>query len=622
MTLFSGEVYERFFEVGLGLICIADTEGYFRKVNLSFSKVLGFSEEELLTKPIAEFLHPEDIAITDITIATLAKGVVIESFVNRFMCKSGGYRWLRWSVVPETDTGLLYCMAIDVTKEKEYELELASKEKELSLIFNNVPLRIWYKDDKNNIIRLNEMAARSMNMTVEEAEGKNTKDLFPEIAEAYHKDDLQVIRSGKPKLGYIEAYKPVDAEPGWVRTDKMPYRANGKNFVFVVSQDVTEQVNADIMLRENEERLRSVFDHTFDYINLMDASGTILDMNRAAEGFSKEQVIGLNLISFFPEQEQKKLIKQKLEKAVSTGEAQMYESYLNVDGKIQYYSTILSPIHNADGSVETLSSISRDITEQKENEGRLKQLNDDLELKIRERTVDLEEKNLELERANSYLDEFVYTAAHDLRSPIIAISSLYKIYNNTTNAERKEGAMQRIGTSIQQLQDTLDGLIHIIDLKGDESTEIELVDVQKMIDDVVQIYAEKVNATGAEVRTNLAVGELRFVKVYLLSVLQNLISNAIKYRDRSRTLEIDISTKIEDGRIVFRVSDNGMGIDLDRFREKMFQPFQRLTDVAEGKGIGLNLVKRIVEKNEGIIEVESELGKGTTFVISFKKDAL
>lgn len=134
---------------------------------------------------------------------------------------------------------------------------VAQKERELDLVFNTVPVRIWYKDDKNRILRLNADAADSMGMAVADAEGADTYELFPSMAAKYHKDDLEVINSGKPLLNIIEEYTPRDGEVGWVRTDKVPYidPSNGARHIVVVSQDITEQMQAQQDLRRTNQDL-------------------------------------------------------------------------------------------------------------------------------------------------------------------------------------------------------------------------------------------------------------------------------------------------------------------------------------------------------------------------------
>ena len=145
----------------------------------------------------------------------------------------------------------------DVTAERAHAEKARRREKELELIFDNVPVRMWLKDDKNNIVRLNEPAARSMGVSVAEAEGASTYDLFPEHAKKYHDDDLEVINSGKRKLGIIEEYAPAAGERGWVSTDKVPYidAETGERLVFVASNDITKLVEAREELRRSNVEL-------------------------------------------------------------------------------------------------------------------------------------------------------------------------------------------------------------------------------------------------------------------------------------------------------------------------------------------------------------------------------
>ncbi len=138
--------------------------------------------------------------------------------------------------------------------------ELQSSRDELQFIFDNVPARIWYKDDQNRILRLNKLAANSMNMTVESATGADTYELFPEMAHKYHMDDLQVIRSGAPLMGIIEEYTPLEGKRGWSLTDKVPLLdpLSKNNRLLVVAQDFTPLKDAQQELAiKNTELERS-----------------------------------------------------------------------------------------------------------------------------------------------------------------------------------------------------------------------------------------------------------------------------------------------------------------------------------------------------------------------------
>ncbi|MEM6537283.1 MAG: chemotaxis protein CheB, partial [Pseudomonadota bacterium] len=136
--------------------------------------------------------------------------------------------------------------------------EITASQRELRFIFDNVPVRIWYKDDQNNILRLNNAAAKSMGASVEEIEGTNTAAFFPEMAAKYGSDDEKVITSQQPLLGIVERFTPTASEHGWVRTDKIPVLegpGKGKSLL-VVATDVTREKLAEEALRNSEDRFK------------------------------------------------------------------------------------------------------------------------------------------------------------------------------------------------------------------------------------------------------------------------------------------------------------------------------------------------------------------------------
>ena len=137
--------------------------------------------------------------------------------------------------------------------------KLSKRENELGMIFNNVPASIWYKDSENKILRLNATAAKAMGGKVEDFEGQNTYDLFPDIAKQYHDDDLEVINSNSPKFGIIEEFKPIGAAHRWIRTDKVPYTDPTTNakMILVVSQDITDIMKAEVERERLIEQLAS-----------------------------------------------------------------------------------------------------------------------------------------------------------------------------------------------------------------------------------------------------------------------------------------------------------------------------------------------------------------------------
>jgi PAS domain S-box-containing protein len=111
--------FQRYFDVSLDMLCIAGTDGFFKRVNPAFQRILGWSEKELLSRSFLEFTHPDDVASTQHEIDKLAQGIPTISFENRYQCKDGSYRHLLWNSYPEPESGLLYAIARDMTDLKE-----------------------------------------------------------------------------------------------------------------------------------------------------------------------------------------------------------------------------------------------------------------------------------------------------------------------------------------------------------------------------------------------------------------------------------------------------------------------------------------------------------------------
>jgi PAS domain S-box-containing protein len=168
---------------------------------------------------------------------------------------------------------------------------------EQQVLLDLIPAMVWYKDSHNRILRANRRAADSIKKTVTEIEGRLTDEFYPEEAERYHQDDLEVIVSGRPKLGIIEPYQTGDGEKRWVQTDKVPYLdPQGKVLgVLVFAQDITDRKQTEEALRESADCLRVVMESASNGIIIADAGGKILSANTQVEaqfGYERGELLG------------------------------------------------------------------------------------------------------------------------------------------------------------------------------------------------------------------------------------------------------------------------------------------------------------------------------------------
>lgn len=238
------------------------------------------------------------------------------------------------------------------------------------------------------------------------------------------------------------------------------------------------------------------------------------------------------------------------------------------------------------------------------------------ELRLHELELNKDNKSLLAEKetltnTNETLDTFVHAASHDLKSPVQNMKALHQLMHVEEDENMKQKYLEALESSTHRLDNTINGLMGIVALQSNQQANIDTINFQQLLD---IILADCVLEEGDEVVADFTeVPEIVYVKPYLQSILRNLVTNAIKYRDRRRSLRLEISTKRVNTRVMLTVKDNGIGIDLEKHGSQLFQPFKRFSEQAAGSGIGLHLIKGMIEKNGGNIRVESHPGRGTTF---------
>jgi len=237
--------------------------------------------------------------------------------------------------------------------------------------------------------------------------------------------------------------------------------------------------------------------------------------------------------------------------------------------------------------------------------------------------IELNHKNRILTKVNNDLDAFVYTASHDLRSPISNIEGLLEVLSNTVVEENlnREEINQIIGlmkSSLKSFTVTIKDLTTFVEADNDSNAErSEEINIFEVVANVKQDLNNLIATSHAKIEVicenNLS---LNFSKKNLKSILYNLLSNAIKYRSPERTPEVFVKLDKFDGKTHLSVRDNGLGIPLDK-QDKVFTIFKRFHSHVEGSGLGLYIVKRIIDNCKGQIQVNSTLNQGTTFTIIF-----
>jgi signal transduction histidine kinase len=228
--------------------------------------------------------------------------------------------------------------------------------------------------------------------------------------------------------------------------------------------------------------------------------------------------------------------------------------------------------------------------------------------------VEITALNEQLERSNKRMKEFTYAISHDLKTPLSSLSLATEYLETNPSGDEVPAYRQILSRSVKRLTNTVRSLIEILDRQGRGKDIIKNLEFENIFNQVQEEHDQFIKEAGPTVDVCFENSpSIAYIEAYLQSIFHNLLSNALKYRHPDRQLKIRVLTDKHPAGVLLAFSDNGIGMDLEQVGERLFGPFNRFSTGQDGKGIGLYLIKGMVESNGGNVSVESIPGEGTTF---------
>ncbi|RLJ64257.1 PAS domain S-box-containing protein [Lacinutrix venerupis] len=266
----------------------------------------------------------------------------------------------------------------------------------------------------------------------------------------------------------------------------------------------------------------------------------------------------------------------------------------------------LSPLETDEGFL--ISSAIRDITKQKQVERNIRNSKENLELLAKK-----------LKTQNAQLADFAHITSHNLRAPVSNLNSLLDMYYMCDKEEDKQDVFKKFQKVITHLTDTLNTLVSALKIKK-EKASLSSVDFSETLKKTKELLAAQIIETEAEITSDFKeINKISYNKIYFESIFLNLVENAIKYKAKDRAPKIHLSTKLIDNHVVLEIKDNGLGINLDRHKHKIFGLNKVFHRHPKAKGVGLFITKLQIESLGGKIKVESTVDEGSKFIINFNK---
>lgn len=518
------------------------------------------------------------------------------------------------------------CLIQDRSRQKQEERELQQREERYRLMVENIrEYAIFMLDSTGHILSWNEGAQSIKGYSPAEIIGKH-------FSTFYTADDLA---SQKPARELVIAQQTGKyEEEGWrVKKNGSLFWANivitalfnDRNQLIgfsKVTRDLTERKQAEELLRQSEERYRSLVEQVVDYgIFMMDEKGRVINWNAGAKrikGYGAEEIIGKHFSIFYPEED---IISGKpageLKIAIASGRYEEEGWRVRKDGSLFWANVVITTLYNPQGIHIGFSKVTRDLTERKQTEQVVRHNND----RYRQVAAELKQLNDELQAANDELSQFTSVVSHDLQEPIRTIKSYLLLIDRQLGPELGETAKDHIAKAINAATRMKEVIVHLLEYSyiNKQALPIEKLNTQALVEEVMQNIRFSAEASRAKIDLDLQVDCLYGNRLQLIQLLQNLVNNAIKYTT-GRSPRIGIHVQAQTDKIKFGITDNGIGI-AQADQTKIFEIFKRLhtNQHYPGTGIGLAICKKIVERHGGQIWTESEVGQGSTFYFTLNQ---
>ena len=585
-----------------------------RILGLARAEILGAAGFTSLLRCVHEDGRPLDPKTERPTRVTATTGRPLTNYVVGVKRRDGVFAWISVNTAflrrrEESDWYGVVSTLSEVTQQKGAEMRLRESEARYRRTFELAAAGIAHIGMDRRFIRVNRRLCEIFGYPEAELLGKTGRDIS-------HPDDLDVINSQRPALyaGKIDAvrvekrYLRKDGSVVWVAFSMSVERdAQGApTHEIGVYHDITAQREAEERVRESEELYRQTFRLAASGIAHVGMDGRFLKVNRSLceiLGYAEDELLGRS-VKEISHPEDKDLTDAQRAR-VHEGEidsVRFEKRYLRKDGRVVWVELAVALARDPHGHPQYEIAMFDDITERKQAEAALAAAHE------------------ELKRSNSELEQFAYVASHDLQEPLRMVSSytqlVMKRYGERLDGDAKE-FMNYVVDGAARMKQLIEDLLAYSRV-GTKGKEFKPTPVENALRRAVTNLRAAIEESGAEV-THDPLPTVDADEVQLGQLFQNLMGNGLKFRGAERP-HIHVSCAEKDGAFEFRVRDNGIGIEPQYF-ERIFMLFQRLHTKGDypGTGIGLAICKKVVERHGGRIWVESEPGKGSSFIFTLPK---
>ncbi|TGK35918.1 PAS domain S-box protein [Leptospira gomenensis] len=483
---------------------------------------------------------------------------------------------------------------------------------------------ICYHEPGGNYIYVSPSVTPMLGYLPEELIGKTPYDFFnPLDRDRISKTSHEPVKQGKG-IDLVEyQFLKKDGRYVWLQTIAQPILDENETVIGILTSsreykglttivDESEQRRALDEVRLSEEKFYNAFFYSGVGMAIVSLEGKWLEVNPHLTeiiGYTRDEILKLTFQDItHPDdlEEDLGLVRELLEGKRDT--YRMEKRYFHKNGNTIWILLIVCMVRDANKKPLFFISQIQDITDRK-----------NMLSALMEKNEALQNLSNRLAERNAQLEEFNQIVSHNLRAPIGNIFTLAGMLREKDGADKEE-LLESLEISAKDLMTTLNDIVEVIKIRRNLNIDAQTVSFQDAFFKVQNLLSAQIKEVGADIRYDFsAAPEILYPKVYLESILLNLLSNALKYSDPSKQTLISFVSFVEEKKIFLAVRDNGLGIDLKKYGHQIFKMNKTFHREKEGQGIGLFMTKNQIESLGGEITVESTPGKGTTFIVNFDK---
>lgn len=616
--------FEEAFEYSAIGMALVSTEGKWMRLNKRVCDTVGYTNEELLKMTFQDITHPEDLDNDMKHVQDLLKGKIDHyQMEKRYFHKDGHIVWVLLSVsLVRSQKGepLHFISHIqDITEEKNTTEQLFKANQNLTALYEAMSQVSVISADQDGIIKFFSKGSEELlGYKAEEMIDKQTPAIIHVPEEVKAQGEKLSQEFGKPISGfdvfveYPKRGRHFSREWTYVRKDgtKFPVQlvitsiknTKGEIDGFLgIATDISDIKNAQQALALSEKKYRAIFENVQDVFFQTDYAGVVTEISPSIERYSgnkPSEVIGSHVSDFYFNADDRNILMEELKRAGNVNDFEIRMK--DVEGELVYVSVNAHTMFGDDGSILGVEGSMRDISDRKQKEIELKD------------TMDI------VGEQNTRLFNFAHIVSHNLRSHTGNLELLLTLLDEAPNKEEEETYLEHIRGVSKNLTETIAHLNEVVSIQTNINQQRKEINLHDYIDNVLNILTADIKRKDAHV-SNLVPEDMmiNYNEAYMESILLNLISNAIKYRSPERQPVVTIETREVEDAIQLYVSDNGLGIDMKRHGDKLFGMYKTFHGNEDAKGVGLFITKNQIESMGGSIEVNSKLGVGTTFKVTF-----